>query len=129
MGLSDLVRIDRGRWITSRHVGARRELHAILFETALLDRLVAAISRTARGNLLLISPAAGQDIREQVQRALAGGAAAGRAVVAIVSSDVRRYVKNLVEPVAPRLPVLSYQELDEDVALQPVGWVTNPQME
>jgi type III secretion protein V len=64
-----------------------------------------------------------------VQRALAGGGAAGRAVVAIVSSDVRRYVKNLVEPVAPRLPVLSYQELDEDVALQPVGWVTNPAME
>jgi type III secretion protein V len=129
IALTELVRIDLGRWITSRHVGARRELHAILFETALLDRLVAAISRTARGNLLLISPAAGQDIREQVQRALAGGAAAGRAVVAIVSSDVRRYVKNLVEPVAPRLPVLSYQELDEDVALQPVGWVTNPQME
>jgi len=129
IALTELVRIDLGRWITARHVGARRELHAILFETALLDRLVGAISRTARGNLLLLSPAAGQDIREQVQRALAGGGAAGRAVVAIVSSDVRRYVKNLVEPVAPRLPVLSYQELDEDVALQPVGWVTNPTME
>jgi type III secretion protein V len=129
IALTELVRIDLGRWITSRHVGARRELHAILFETPLLDRLVGAISRTARGNLLLLSPAAGQDIREQVQRALAGGGAAGRAVVAIVSSDVRRYVKNLVEPVAPRLPVLSYQELDEDVALQPVGWVTNPAME
>jgi type III secretion protein V len=133
IALTELVRTDLGRWITSRHVGARRELHAILFETPLLDRLAAAISRTARGNLLLISPAASQDIREQVQRALAGaggdGVASGRAVVAIVSSEVRRYVKNLIEPVAPRLPVLSYQELDEDVALQPVGWVTNPGVE
>jgi type III secretion protein V len=48
-------------------------------------------------------------------------------VVAIASSDVRRYVKTLIEPVAPQLAVLSYQEVDEDVALQPVGWVTNPQ--
>lgn len=129
IALTELVRIDLGRYITSRHVGARRELHAILFDTALLDRLVGAISRTSRGNLLLISPAASQDIREQVARVLSGGSATGRAVVAIVSSDVRRYVKTLIEPVAPRLPVLSYQELDEDVALQPVGWVSNPDVE
>jgi type III secretion protein V len=54
------------------------------------------------------------------------GASAG-AVVAIVSSDVRRYIKTLIEPIAPELTVLSYQEIDADVALQPVGWVTNPQ--
>jgi type III secretion protein V len=44
-----------------------------------------------------------------------------------VSSDVRRYIKTLIEPIAPDLTVLSYQEIDADVALQPVGWVTNPQ--
>lgn len=49
-------------------------------------------------------------------------------MVAIVSSDVRRYVKALIEPIAPELVVLSYQEIDVDVALQPVGWVVNPQV-
>ncbi len=58
-------------------------------------------------------------------RAILAGTAG--AVVAIVSSDARRYVKTLIEPIAPELPVLSYQELDPDVALHPVGWVTNPQ--
>jgi type III secretion protein V len=42
-----------------------------------------------------------------------------------VSMDIRRYVKNLVEPVAPHLPVLSYQEIEGDVSLQPIGWVSS----
>jgi type III secretion protein V len=124
IALTELVRIDLGSYITSRHVGTNRQLEAILFESSLLERVQNAIERSPRGNLLLLSPAAAQDIREQVRRILA--TSAGR-VVAIASSDVRRYVKTLIEPVAPMLSVLSYQELDEDVALQPVGWVTNPQ--
>ena len=124
VALTELVRIDLGRFITSRYVGARRELNAILFESSLIDKVQASIERSPRGNLLLLDPAISQDIREQVRRILAS---TNQRVVAIVSSDTRRYVKTLVEPVAPQLPVLSYQELDEDVALQPVGWVTNPQ--
>lgn len=124
IALTELVRIDLGRYITSRYVGTNRQLEAILFESSLLERVQNAVERSPRGNLLLLSPAVTQDIREQVRRIL--GSTANR-VVAIASSDVRRYVKTLIEPVAPTLPVLSYQEVDEDVALQPVGWVTNPQ--
>jgi type III secretion protein V len=124
IALTELVRIHLGRYITSRYVGPNRQLEAILFESSLLERVQNAIERSPRGNLLLLSPAVTQDIREQVRRIL--GATANR-VVAIASSDVRRYVKTLIEPVAPQLAVLSYQEVDEDVALQPVGWVTNPQ--
>jgi type III secretion protein V len=124
IALTELVRIDLGRYITSRHTDAARRIDAILFESSLLDRVQASVERSARGNLLLLSPAVTQSVREQVQRIL--GDAAGPSV-AIVSSDVRRYVKTLIEPIAPELAVLSYQELDADVALQPVGWVTNPQ--
>ncbi|HEY9026290.1 MAG TPA: FHIPEP family type III secretion protein, partial [Burkholderiaceae bacterium] len=123
IALTELVRIDLGRFITSRHAGASRRIEAILFESGLLDRVLGAIEHSARGNLLLLSPAVAQDVRDQV-RAILGGTASD--VVAIVSSDARRYVKTLIEPIAPELPVLSYQELDPDVALHPVGWVTNP---
>jgi type III secretion protein V len=124
IALTELVRIDLGRYITSRHAGAARRIEAILFESGLLDRVLGAIEHSARGNLLLLSPAVAQDVRDQVRAILAGTAGA---VVAIVSSDARRYVKTLIEPIAPDLPVLSYQELDPDVALHPVGWITNPQ--
>jgi type III secretion protein V len=123
IALTELVRIALGRYITSRHVGADRKLEAILFEASLQERVQNAVEHSARGNLLLLSPAASQDIREQVRRILA---TAQQRAVAVTSSDVRRYVKTLVEPVAPELSVLSYQEVDDDVALQPVGWITNP---
>jgi type III secretion protein V len=124
IALTEVVRIDLGHYITSRFADPSRRIEAILFESSLLERVQAAVDRSARGNLLLLSPAVAQDVREQVRRIQ--GANTGRAV-AIASADVRRYIKTLIEPVAPELPVLSYQELDADVALQPVGWVTNPQ--
>jgi type III secretion protein V len=124
IALTELVRIDLGRYITSRHADGTRRLDAILFESSLLDRVQQSVERSARGNLLLLNPAVAQDVRDQVRRILGGTAVPS---VAIVSSDVRRYIKTLIEPVAPDLPVLSYQEIDADVALQPVGWVTNPQ--
>lgn len=124
IALTELVRIDLGRYITSRYVGARRELPAILFESSLMERVRTSIERTPRGNLLLLNPAVSQDVREQVRRLV--GSTPVR-VVALAASDVRRYIKTLIEPVAPQLPVLSFQEVDEDVALQPLGWVMNPQ--
>ena len=123
IALTELVRTDLGRYITSRYVTTDRRLDAILFEASLLERIHGAIERSARGNLLLLSPAVSQEIRDQVRRIL--DTMTGRAV-AVTSSDTRRYVKRLLEPVAPHLIVLSYQEIDDDVALQPVGWVTNP---
>ena len=126
IALTELVRTDLGRYITSRHVGIDRRISAILFESSLLERVHAAVERSPRGNLLLLSPAVTQDVREQVRRILASTT---ERVVAIASSDVRRYVKTLLEPVAPQLVVLSYQEIDADVALQPMGWVTNPKSE
>jgi len=124
IALTEWVRSDLGRYITSRHVGPNRQIAAVLFEAGLQDRLLAAIQRSPQGNLLALSPAATQDIREQVRRVL--GSAPGHAVV-VVSQGVRRYVKTLIEPVARHLPVLSYQELDDDVSLQPAGWINNPQ--
>ncbi|NRF69427.1 FHIPEP family type III secretion protein [Aquincola sp. S2] len=124
IALTELVRIDLGRFITSRHVGSGRKLAAILFEPSLLERVHGAVERSPRGNLLLLSPAVADDVRSQLQALLAQAAGP---VVAITSVETRRYLKTLVEPVAPQLAVLSYQEVDDDVQLQPVGWISNPQ--
>lgn len=127
IALTELVRVDLGRLITSRHVGPNRSIDAVLFEPALEQRVQGAIEKAARGNLLLLSHDVTRDIREQLRQLLEKAAAAR--VVVVVSVDVRRYIKRLIEPVAPRIPVLSYQEVDEDVTLVPVGWIQNPEKE
>ncbi|WP_456281214.1 type III secretion system export apparatus subunit SctV [Cupriavidus sp. JZ107] len=127
IALTELVRVDLGRLITSRHVGGERAIDAVLFEPALEQRVQGAIEKAARGNLLLLSHDVTREIREQLRQLLEKANAAR--VVVVVSVDVRRYIKRLIEPVAPRLPVLSYQEVDEDVRLVPVGWIRNPEVE
>ncbi|MET0351437.1 MAG: type III secretion system export apparatus subunit SctV [Rhizobacter sp.] len=124
IALTELVRVDLGRYITSRHVGPDRRLNAVMFDAALLDRVESAVERVVRGNLIALSPAVKQDVLDQLRRVLEKAPAD---VVAVAPTDLRRYMKMLVEPMAPQLPVLSYQEVDDDVALQPVGWITNPQ--
>jgi type III secretion protein V len=37
--------------------------------------------------------------------------------------DIRRYVRKLIEPELYELPVLSYQELAQEVTIQPLGRV------
>lgn len=126
--LTELVRIDMGRYITSRYVSADRKLDAIMFESALLERLQSSLERTPTGFSLTLSPAATHDIREQLRQLInARSPTEGKPYVIVVPVNMRRSVKKvLVESIAPKLPVLSYQELDEDVALQPMGWIKNP---
>jgi type III secretory pathway component EscV len=90
IALTELVRIDLGRYITSSYAGPARQIEAILFESSLLERVQAAVERSARGNLLLLSPAVTQDVREQVRRILAS--AAGR-VVAIASAEAPLHLR------------------------------------
>jgi type III secretion protein V len=124
IGLAELVRVDLGHYITSRHVGPDRRLGAVLFDNALAETIQRSIERTPRGNLLLLNPALKESVLQQLRQVLAQ---APKGVVLVVGTDVRRYVKTMIEPSEPQTEVLAYQEIDEDVTLLPVGWVTQPQ--
>ncbi len=121
IALTELVRADLGPYITSLHATPQREIHAVLFDTQLIDRIEASIERTALGNRLLLDPAIKQAIFDQLRSFVDGAPAT---TVVVVSSGVRRYVRNMIAAALPKLPVLSYQEVDDDITLQPVGWVT-----
>ncbi|MBN3753615.1 FHIPEP family type III secretion protein [Paraburkholderia sp. Tr-20389] len=131
IALVELVRIDLRRMITDRHAGATRQLRVVLFEQNLQERIESAVMRTKQGNFLALSSAIKQDICEQVRAIVnASGtspAQHGHARLAVmVALGARRYTKSILKPVLPDLPVLSYQEIEEDVQLHTVGWVKNP---
>jgi type III secretion protein V len=44
--------------------------------------------------------------------------------VLLSSMDVRRYIKKLIDIEMPTLPVLSYQELTEEITIQPLAKVS-----
>ncbi len=44
--------------------------------------------------------------------------------ILLTSMDIRRYLRKFVEPELYEVPVLSYQELTEEITVQPLGRIS-----
>jgi len=131
IGLVELVRVDLHRQITEQFCGTSRVLDVVLFEQSLQERIEQAVVHTKQGSVLSLTRDAKQAITDQVVKILGGTRPLekdrhGRPLAVMVSLNCRRYVKTMLQPVFSDLPVLSYQEIDEAIELNTVGWVTNP---
>ena len=131
IGLVELVRVDLHRQITEQFCGTSRVLDVVLFEQSLQERIEQAVVHTKQGSVLSLTRDAKQAITDQVVKILGGTRPLekdrrDRPLAVMVSLNCRRYVKTMLQPVFGDLPVLSYQEIDEAIELNTVGWVTNP---
>lgn len=131
IGLVELVRVDLHRQITEQFCGSSPVLDVVLFEQSLQERIEQAVVHTKQGSVLSLTRDVKQAITDQVVKILGGTRPLekdrhGRPLAVMVSLNCRRYVKTMLQPVFGDLPVLSYQEIDEAIELNTVGWVTNP---
>lgn len=121
--LTEYVRQALARSITRQYLGEKDKLPAITLDPELEREIGQAVERAPSGSYLALEPARAQEI----VRALAGQAerAAMRGVqpVVLCSPAVRPHLKKLIGRVVPRLPVLSYPELEAGVAVETVGMV------
>jgi type III secretion protein V len=120
--LTEYVRIDLGRFITHKFGRGRDSLNVIMFDPKVEKLIRESIQQTMTGNFLALAPEQSQSLVEKV-RTIAGTAREDSPPVLLVSMDVRRYAKKLVEPQLPALAALSYQEVSGHIVIQPVGRV------
>jgi type III secretion protein V len=120
VALTEYVRSSLRRSITYRHAGDAASLGVWLLDSEIEDAVRGAIQRGAAGSFLALEPDLTRDILEAVRRAVPAGS---RAVV-VTNMDIRRFVRRLVEVDHPALAVLSYQELQPDLRLDPLGRIT-----
>ena len=114
--LTEAVRGALRRPITHKHTrGGVVAVH--LLDPLLEDTVRDAIQRTATGSYLALPPDLARDIVAAVSRTLSGAASP----ILLTQSDVRRFVRRLLENELPEVTVLSYQELDPTVTVQPLG--------
>jgi type III secretion protein V len=122
--LTELVRIGLKRYMTSRFADAHHRVKALVLDGAVEDVLRRSISQTPAGPLLMLPPERLAELRANLLTELERLAAAGASesdLVVTTAVDVRRYVRQVVEPVRPELQVLSYQELLPSVEVQSLG--------
>jgi len=123
LNLAEFVRSHQKRSITHTLAGGANELRVLLLDASIEDTIRGAITRTASGSFLTLSPAAGRDVISAVRRALEP-LAGGRTPPLLTQPDIRRFVRKLVELDFPELRVVSYAELLPEIAVKPVAKAT-----
>ena len=123
--LTEHVRAGLRRYITNKYAGPSNTLAVYLLDPEIEDLIRNAIRRTEKGNYLALEPDVTQEVVEAVGKEIASHPfpPGARPPVILTTADIRRYVRKILELEFPHLSVLSYQELSENLRIQPIARV------
>jgi type III secretion protein V len=110
--LAEHVRTELRRAITWELTAGRGSIDAVMLDASIEDALRAAVTKTSAGSFLTLSPAAASDIVKAVEAALASvKPPIDGEPVFLTRPDIRRFVRQILEPARPRARVVAYSEL------------------
>jgi flagellar biosynthesis protein FlhA len=114
--LTDCVRERLARTVTRPYVDAENTLHVITFAPELEEKLRAGVHRTENGSFLALDPKTLDGLARGLERAVQeSGSADGRGPVLLASQALRSSLRPILARVAPRLALISHNELPPDV--------------
>ncbi len=119
--LSEYVRTALKRYISHKYSHGQNILAAILLDAEVEENFRKAIRQTSAGSFLALDPDTSKKFVEQVKNEAGDIGRHPRKPVLLTSMDIRRYVKKLLELEIGELPVLSFQELTQEITIQPIG--------
>ncbi len=119
--LTEYCRSSLKRWISYKYSGGRNILPVYLLEPNVEETIRKAIRQTSSGSYLALDPSVSEKIVRSIKKEVGPLPPHGPRPVLLTSLDIRRYVRKLTEMELYELPVLSYQELTEEITLQPLA--------
>ena len=122
--LADYCRQALARSILRPHIGPGGVLNAITLDGPLEALLGDAVVQTADGSYLNLDPGTVNAVLTALQGEYLRVQEQGITPVVLCSAKVRRHLKQVSEPVLPRLTVVSYNEIQRDVDIQMVARVS-----
>jgi type III secretion protein V len=123
--LTEHVRSWLRRAITYEVTRGSGLLEPLTLDESIEEVIRGAISQTAAGSFLTLSPAAGRDIVSSLRRALdACPQELQRRPVLLTQPDVRRFVRKLIESDLPGARVVTFSELLPETTIRAAGIAT-----
>ncbi len=128
--LTEHIRSGLKRYITHKYAGHSNSLAVYLLDPHIEDMVRDAIRVTEKGNYLALEPDVTQELIEAVGKEIASHPfpPGAKPPVILTTSEIRRYFRKIIELEFPQLSVLSYQELSENLRIQPIARVALPQL-
>ncbi len=123
--LTDLVRERLARTVVEPHLDAGRRLRVITLDAQTEEQLGAGVKHTEGGSLLTVDPRTLDRVVRGIESACQDSSSEpdGPGPVLLCSQAVRAPLRQLIARVAPRLAVLSHNELPPDVSVVASGRV------
>jgi type III secretion protein V len=121
--LTEYVRSSLSRYICYKYANGQNIMPAYLLDQGVEDSIRNGIRQTSAGSYLALDPSFTQEFLVHVKSTIGELENMTLKPVLIVSMDIRRYVKKLIESDYYDLPVLSFQELTPKINVQPLGRV------
>ncbi len=121
--LTEYVRSTLKRHISFKHSNGQNLLPAYLLAPGVEDTLRGAVRQTSAGSYLALDPPVSKRLVENIRKTVGDLSGRPHKPVLLTSMDIRRYLRKMIEQDLYELPVLSYQELTQDINIQPLGRV------
>ncbi|MGX5658537.1 type III secretion system export apparatus subunit SctV [Castellaniella ginsengisoli] len=121
--LTEYVRVSLKRHISHKYSSGQNILPAYLLAPNVEETIRGAIRQTSAGSYLALDPGATKKLVENIRQAVGDISASARKPVLLTSMDIRRYLRKMIEQDLYELPVLSYQELTQEINVQPLARV------
>jgi type III secretion protein V len=128
VAITEHIRAGLKRYITHKYAGQAGSLAVYLIDPDIEEMIRNAIRKTDKGNYLALEPETTQEIVECVGREIASHPMppGAKPPVILTIAEVRRYFRKIIELEFPQLAVLSYQELSENLRIQPIARIVLP---
>lgn len=128
--LTEHIRAGLKRYITHKYAGHSNSLAVYLLDPDIEDMVKDAIRTTEKGNYLALDPEVTQALIESVGKEIASHPfpPGAKPPVILTTAEIRRYFRKIIELEFPQLSVLSYQELSENLRIQPIARVRLPKL-
>ncbi|GAA0780514.1 SctV family type III secretion system export apparatus subunit BcrD [Castellaniella ginsengisoli] len=121
--LTEYVRVSLKRHISHKYSSGQNILPAYLLAPNIEETIRSAIRQTSAGSYLALDPNTTKKLVDNIKNAVGDISANTRKPVMLTSMDIRRYLRKMIEQDLYELPVLSYQELTQEINVQPLARV------
>jgi flagellar biosynthesis protein FlhA len=118
--LTEIVRTTLGRSICERVAAPDGKIYAITLDPKIEGRVSSMLTNPGAD-----APTASElkNVVDQIIHNLQVASRTGKEPVVLVRGNIRKFVRDLIQPSAPRTPVLAYQEAQSSRAVESVGMV------
>ena len=121
--LTEYSRAALKRYISYKYSAGQNILAVYLLQPEVEEIMRKAIRQTSAGSYLALEPKTAKQLQNAIKQQVGDITKLPQRPVLLTSMDLRRYTRKLIEQDIYELPVLSHQELTEEITLQPLGRV------